>query len=126
MKYSACVLVERNGLFLGVSRKDNPNDFGLPGGKLDEDETLAECTKRECMEETGYSVSILDLSDPYVAVDGEYTVSTFRAIMRSCGRVKTNASETGVVQWVTKEQLMNSYFGEYNTKMLKYFGYLKD
>lgn len=125
MKYSACVLVERNGRFLGVSRKDNPNDFGLPGGKTDLDETPAQCAKRECQEETGYSVSLLDMNNAYVAVDGEYQVSTFQAVLSSSGRAAVAAEETGVVTWVTADQLIDSYFGEYNAEMLRHFGYIK-
>jgi 8-oxo-dGTP pyrophosphatase MutT (NUDIX family) len=126
MKYSACVLIERDGLFLGVSRKDNPNDFGLPGGKMDPGETIAECAKRECLEETGYTASILDLNYAYVAVDGEYEVSTFHAIQTNASRLATNAEETSVVKWVTADELINSYFGEYNAQMLKHFGYVKE
>ena len=40
-------------LWLAVSRKNNPNDWGLPGGKVDPDETSQQAIRREVMEETG-------------------------------------------------------------------------
>lgn len=43
---------------IGVVRTDK--GFFLPGGGLDHDESDAACIERECMEETGYRVSVKD------------------------------------------------------------------
>jgi len=42
--------------FLYLLRNDskNPGNWGIPGGKIEEDETLMEGVDRECMEEIGY------------------------------------------------------------------------
>ena len=52
---SACVLIQDpyTGLILGVSRKDDPNDFGLPGGKCEPGEDSLTTALRELREETG-------------------------------------------------------------------------
>jgi len=46
-------------IVLSVSRKDNPFDFGLPGGKVDDGETPEEACVREIKEETGLDISSL-------------------------------------------------------------------
>lgn len=58
-KRAACSLILReDGLILGVSRKNDPNKFGLPGGKDDpEDLSLESAAKRELLEETGVIAS---------------------------------------------------------------------
>jgi ADP-ribose pyrophosphatase YjhB (NUDIX family) len=35
LPFSVTGLLVKEGKILAVSRKNNPNDFGLPGGKLD-------------------------------------------------------------------------------------------
>ena len=59
-KLAATALIYKNvildGKVLGVSRKTDPNDFGLPGGKVDEGETLYDAMVREVKEETGLTV----------------------------------------------------------------------
>ena len=63
MKVSAqVVLINPEGLILGVSRKDNHNDFGLIGGKMEEHDKSPEDTAiRETLEETGLKISNLRL-----------------------------------------------------------------
>ena len=53
------ILNERNELLL-IQRADN-SLWALPGGYQELGETPKECAIRECLEETGYNVEILDL-----------------------------------------------------------------
>ena len=55
------VVINKDGLVCLVSRKDNHDDFGLIGGKVDAGESLEEATVRECKEETGLDISNLKL-----------------------------------------------------------------
>jgi len=57
------VLINKEGLVLGVSRKTNHNDFGLPGGKMDpeDNENPINTAIRETLEETGLRISNLKL-----------------------------------------------------------------
>jgi len=45
--------------FLLVSRKSNPEQFVLPGGHIDDDETLTRAARRECLEEAGVEAHVL-------------------------------------------------------------------
>ena len=127
-KTAVCVLYEKDGKFLSVSRKDDPTDIGLPGGKLDFGETLIECARRELREETGYLLEISPLN-PFMMFDdnGMFTI-TFLAkplegIEKDIVISVDNEVETGVVSFVDKEILCKGSFGSYNSAMLNHFGY---
>lgn len=56
MKIGACALIVRptDGLILCLSRKDNPLKFSMPGGHVEEGETVQEGLIREIEEELGW------------------------------------------------------------------------
>ena len=128
VKTAVCVLYEKDGQFLSVSRKDDPTDFGLPGGKLDEDETLIQCARRELLEETGYLLQISPWN-PFFMVDenGMFTITFKATVLEGVGKEVVfsidEEKETGVVSFVDKEKLCNGSFGTYNQTMLNHFGY---
>lgn len=55
------VIINNDGEVCLVSRKDDHDDFGLVGGKVDEGETLGQAAIRECKEETGIKITNLRL-----------------------------------------------------------------
>jgi len=58
MKYSAqVVLINEEGLVLGVSRKDDHNSMGLPGGKM-EDEDMGNIQITATRETKAWPISI--------------------------------------------------------------------
>lgn len=121
LKTAACVLIEENGLFLSVSRKDDHEDFGLPGGKLDPNETFIQAAKREALEETGLLVHI-NPWNPFIFKDGDSFVITFEgSVIEKTNEVEEK--ETGVVKYATKEEICKGSFSEYNLAMFKHFGY---
>lgn len=115
-KKSVCVLLKNKetGLYLGVSRKDNKNSFGFPGGKCEFSETLEEGIKRETKEETGLDITNLKLCfEDFVKKNKVYFCSTFTADYS--GEIYTE--EKGVVKWVSKQELLDGAFGFYNKKL---------
>jgi 8-oxo-dGTP pyrophosphatase MutT (NUDIX family) len=115
---AVCILVLNDNKVLGVSRKDNPNDFGLPGGKVEEDDyinpnPLEHAAKRELLEETG--LIITSLKNVYSAPLGKYIATCFLAEVE--GSIFTH--ESGVVKWCDKEEIISGCFGEYHKKMFE-------
>lgn len=104
------VLINNEGLVLGVSRKTNHNDFGLPGGKMDpEDEGDPTNTAiRECKEETGLDISNLKLV--FAIHKGGNMGYTY--IAKYNGEI--NHNEPHVVKWVEFQTLVRGSFGRYN------------
>ena len=108
------VLLQSNGKILAVSRKNDPTDFGLVGGKCDKNETLERAAIREVKEETG--LDIFNLVPIYIGLDGIYTCVTFKADAKN---FNINTTECGVVAWVDFDVLNKGSFGKYNREVEK-------
>lgn len=119
----ACVLIEKDGKFLAVSRKDNHSDFGLPGGKQEVvDKTLKDTAIRETREETGLIINPVHLSLLYQEFDGKHETTTF-LVNHFIGEI--NHTEPHVVEWVYSDELIDGSFGEYNKKVIDTYYSLK-
>ena len=119
MKKAVCLFYTKqtmNGknLILAVSRKDNQDDFGLPGGKIEENESPVLAMSRECIEETGYCP--IDLSIFEITEHQGYELHTF--LCRDLKRVSEVALEPGVVAWVQPKTLESGSFGKYNKRLI--------
>ena len=118
-KVAACVLIMADdGKILAVSRKDNPSDLGLPGGKVDPGEQPIEAAARELTEETG--LHIHDLKQVFSMHDGDSLCYTF--VGKVSGEIST--TESGVIKWVDPHVLLQGSFTEYNRAMLTQLGLL--
>ena len=113
MQEAVCILIvnKTTNMFLSVSLKDDHTDMNLPGGKVEENETLLEAAMRETKEETG--LDIYNLSFVYEEIDGNYNVSTFYTKDFS-GKIFTK--ENHIIKWLPLIDLTKSKkWPNYNT-----------
>jgi|688.fasta_scaffold1861254_1 8-oxo-dGTP diphosphatase len=123
-KLAATALIYKNvilgGKVLGVSRKTDPNDFGLPGGKVDEGETLYDAMVREVKEETG--LTVLKAKPLFFREDTDF-VAVVYLVEEYYGEIKTE--EAGAVKWIDFEVLKQGSFGDYNTMLEQQIQFIK-
>lgn len=107
------VLLNNNGEVLAVSRKDNHEQFGLVGGKVDPGETPEEAAVRETKEETGLDISNLRMI--FAMHRNEYMGYTY--LCDYSGDIQTD--EPHVVKWTSFETIIEGPFGEWNALVAK-------
>lgn len=121
---AAGVLVYNNGLILGLLRSDN-GKWGLPFAKVDEGENPMQAAVRECYEETGRRVTLIDNVIPFMAADDTGALcATFLAVEHGLysGEVPPCAWEGEARKISIAEWMENNSSPMYNAAMLKYFG----
>ena len=64
-------------LFLLRSDSKNPGNWGIPGGKIEDNETLLEGVKRECIEEINFFPNDAKLVPIQKFVNNSFTYHTF-------------------------------------------------
>ena len=120
--FAVTALLVKDELVLAVSRKNNPNDFGLPGGKIDPGETPEGALFREVSEETGLNVGeFREVFEDRDRVEcGELRPCRTYLILSWDGELKTK--ETGVVKWVEPSVITDpsTSFHEYNTRLFSH------
>lgn len=118
IKFSVCALIiNEQGKILAVSRKDKRDDWGLPGGKVEEDETIMDAVVREVKEETGLDV------EPHQFIFGNLTESkAYYCYTYICtitgGELHTPEKikelGEGDVKWADWEDIEAGKYGGYN------------
>lgn len=122
---AACVLVRKlNGLILGVSRRGDPDAFGLPGGKVEPGEIMAEAAVRELREEMGLVLASPRLIRIYVTDPGRDGKSFACGAYEGDVTGEIRAEEGLRVEWVSARTLVAGPFGNYNSTLFKRPGIL--
>ena len=123
MNTAVCVLVlnKDNYNFLSVSLKEDHEDFNLPGGKLENNESLEDAGIREVKEETG--LDIFNLKFLYKDFDHDTEVFTYYT---HDYQGKINTLENHVVKWLPIYDLTKSKkWPLYNTMIFNKYLELK-
>lgn len=123
MKKAACVLLIRpDGSFLGASRRHDPEDFNLVGGKVDPGETVRQAAIREFEEETGLLLSgevpLLPVFTRPCLGETDYETTTFLGFVpQNAYSEEIEGPEEGInIRWITWDILLSdkSSFKDYN------------
>lgn len=119
----AVILRRPDGKVLAVSRKDDPTDFGLPGGKVDPGETGDEAARRELKEETGLEAGEMRFAYGGVCDGGSHGVTYWTTTYVADFDGDIHTEEEGVVRWVSPEVLLRGSFGDYNRRVFDTLGF---
>jgi len=111
------LLLNDKGEILGVSRKYDHNDMGLPGGKIEPfDDSAIDGLKREVFEETG--LKIFNIKKVFESHEGKNFVASYTADW--VGKIQTD--EPHVVRWVKPIEVIKGSFGKYNKELFDFIG----
>lgn len=116
MKGTVQVVLLKDGLVLGVSRKTDHNDFGLVGGSLEDYDMTPEAGAiRECSEETGLNISNLRLIYLKPCSDGRIG---YTYLADWSGDINFDfEKEPHVVKWCKFSELIKGTFGHWNLQV---------
>lgn len=115
--YGVSVLIMKDGKVLAVARRNNPNEWGLGGGKVDPNETEEEAAIREIKEETG--LKIWNLKEVLRRDVGSDTGVTFTCNYE--GEPSTQPGEPEC-KWQEPAVLTTGIFGVYNKALFDKVG----
>lgn len=119
------VIVNNDGKILAVSRKDDHEKFGLPGGKVDPEdgEDYTSAIIREVKEETGIDIfNTKEIDIRNYSLNPEYLRTQHCFTADFSGDIASReeldkAGEYGIVKWIDKTEF--TFYKEYNNLMFK-------
>ncbi len=104
----------------------DPQGYFLPGGGIDDNENFEECLKRECLEETGFSVSI----DKYICSAEAYLLHpkvgyfhpiqhyySGKLIKKECDPIEKDH----LLEWISIDDIESKMHLEFQCWAVKYY-----
>lgn len=115
-KAVSVIVMNSNNQIVAVSRKDDHNDFGLPGGKCDPDDlNMLDACIRELYEETGLLYEREKFVKIHEGVHGGYWQATYYVtVVSDMDDSVFDYDEPHVVKWTNWQTVFDGTFGEYN------------
>jgi 8-oxo-dGTP pyrophosphatase MutT (NUDIX family) len=111
---AAFCLIERDGLFLSVSRDYDHSLIGIPGGGQEEGETDEQTCLRELWEETGATGRIIKK-----LYEGGTRTTCVTFLVELLTEPTLGLGSEGVVAWVDEATLCGKFQKAYNSEVFK-------
>ena len=118
MNNAVCAIIfNESGQLLATHRRDDNNDWGLPGGKVDPGEPGLTAIIREVIEETG-----IETTYSYIRTrpDGIYQVACYFG--STPGIKQVTDDHEGLGAWVDPKLVLTGSFGEFNRSLFSAAG----
>jgi 8-oxo-dGTP diphosphatase len=116
-----CAIIEREGLVLAAQRSAEmrmPLKWEFPGGKVDNGETLADCLRRELLEEMGIAVDIKTLLPANTHHYAEFSITLHPFICTiAAGEIVLN--EHAAIAWLPPRELRRLDWAEADVPVLE-------
>lgn len=129
MKTAVCLLVVQDGSVLAISRRNDTTRWGLPGGKVEPNETNLEALVREVKEEIGVIAASTAYEPLYVGLcpgkltpPVDYWVTTYLWVDTPIMSSELKPEEGFALKWMTRKDLEDpaiSPFASYNIEVFK-------
>jgi 8-oxo-dGTP pyrophosphatase MutT (NUDIX family) len=120
VKKAACIVVLRSdGMLIGAATREDTDQFGLPGGKVNPNESFVDGAIRELYEESGFKVEKKDIEFLYEAIDvNGYDTVTFihkRIFDQWDDAPDIKPIDNINADWISFRKLLDGPFKVYNT-----------
>ena len=113
-----CILQDPEGKILIIFKSDredvNPNDFDLPGGRVQWGEKLEDALKREVKEEVHLDIEIVRISKTRWFTQGELHLVwiTYIVTCADISPIRLSEEHTGYF-WKTKEEILSGNYPQW-------------
>lgn len=84
---------------------NNPGQYGLPGGHLNEGESLEEGARRECLEELGVDINFKACLWRETHIYGKRAIISLPVLVSFAYRTKPSPAEVASLKWMTRTEI---------------------